>query len=151
MPEPNETQPPPGVSQLEFTVSGKRKQLGLHLYDGDTLVEKGQQEVTTWLQEQIAQTVQQQFGQGVSYTIYDYKGKSAVAADILVSAILKDFQKGTATVQRYGQLDAEGVLKLCLKLSGAEGADAAGEYGRARQLVQHTSMAHPCCCATTVS
>jgi hypothetical protein len=105
MPEPNASEPANGVAQLSFVFLNKRKQqLCLHLFDGETLAEKGAEWVARWLQDQVAQHVQQEFGQGASFIIYDQKGSAIVPADILVSAILKDQQKGTATVQRYGEL-----------------------------------------------
>jgi hypothetical protein len=130
MPEQTSSEPVIGVSELRFTILNKKnKQLGIHLHDGDTLVEKGEEPITRWLEQKLSEHVQQEFGQGVGYTILDHKGKSMVSADILVCAILKDHEKGTETVKRYGQLTAEGALQLRLKLSGEGGSDTAGEYG----------------------
>jgi hypothetical protein len=127
MPEQNSSEAVPGVTELDFIIANKKnKHVSFHLPDGETIIEQGAEQITRWLKQQLQQHVQQEFGAGVVYTIFDSKGKSMVAVDILASAIFKNHQQGAVTVQRYGQLSAEGVLQLRLKLSGE---NAAGEEG----------------------
>ena len=127
MPEQNSSEAVPGVTELEFGIQNKKnKHVRFFLPDKDDIVEQGHGQITRWLKQQLQQHVQQEFGAGVVYTIFDSKGKSMVAVDILASAIFKNHQQGAVTVQRYGQLSAEGLLQLRLKLSGE---NTAGEEG----------------------
>lgn len=127
MPEQNSSEPVPGVTELEFGIQNKKnKHVRFFLPDKDDIVEQGPGQITRWLEQQLQQNVQQEFGEGVGYTILDFKGKSVVPVDILASAIVKNHQQGAVTVQRYGQLSAEGLLQLRLKLSGE---NTAGEEG----------------------
>ena len=127
MPEQNSSGIVPGVTELEFGIQNKKNQhVRFFLPDKDDIVEQGAEQITRWLGQQLQQHVQQEFGEGVDYTILNFKGTSVVAVDILASAIVKNHQQGAVTVQRYGQLSAEGLLQLRLKLSGE---NTAGEEG----------------------
>jgi len=117
------------VKGLEFTVIGrKNKKLSTHLHSGAVIVAKGDEWLTSWLQQWLDTNVQRLFGAG-TYSIYDVNGKSQVPVDVLAFDIYSDAQSGAAAlVNRHGKL-ADGVLQLRLKLHNVSGEAGTGGWG----------------------